>query len=380
VRAAARSGKRSDRTVASSTISAVSGLETLPPDQRAVLQLILVQGRGYADLAALLKLDVEAVRSRAHAGLDALSGQAGTAPALDAAQRARVADYLLGQQDDGERIVTFAELAESDAACRWAQGLRERLAGVAQGELPEVPAAASSNGHAPATAPAPALAPAAAPATATQSAVASAPAAAVPAPPAPPPSPPDRPAATTVPGAPRSSRLGGAVLLAGIAALAVVLAIVLIGGGDDDPDSSAATSPTQAQTQPQRTQPSTTPTAQPRLIAQVNLNATAVGGEAIGIGLVQRSGGRAAIAIEAQRLPANGAQDIYAVWLQGAAGSRFLGFVPRQVRAGGRFTVSAALPGNARDFSTVLITREGISAVPQTPGEAILTGALRLAR
>ncbi|HMJ04216.1 MAG TPA: hypothetical protein VK506_14840, partial [Conexibacter sp.] len=169
------------------------------------------------------------------------------------------------------------------------------------------------------------------------------------------------------------------------AALAIVLAIVLIGGGDDDPESSASTTP--AQTQPTaRRQPSTTPTtAQPRLVAQVNLNATPAGGDAIGIGLVQRSGATAAggrgqlgIGIEARRLPANGAQDIYAVWLQGGGGTRFLGFVPRQVRAGGTFTVSAALPANARDFSTVLITREGVSAVPQAPGEAILSGPLRL--
>lgn len=378
----------------------MSGLETLPPDQRAVLQLILVQGRGYADLATLLRLDVEAVRSRAHAGLDALGGAAGVST-LDATQRARVADYLLGQQDDGERIVTFAELGDTPDACRWAQELRERLTAIAGDELPAVPAAASSNGHAPSPTPVPAPVPAAVvvPAAAQPAAEpTSPPPAAEPAqpstaeptpppttepappaataeptaPPTPPPSQPERPAA---PDAPRSSRLGGAVLLAGIAALAIVLAIVLIGGDDDPSPRSAAQTPTQPSA---RTQPSTTPAAQPRLIAQVNLNATAAGGEAIGIGLVQRSGRREAIAIEAQRLPANGANDIYAVWLQGSRGSRFLGFVPRQVRANGRFTVSAALPGNARAFSTVLITREGITEVPQTPGEAILTGALRL--
>ena len=86
---------------------AVSGLETLPPDQRAVLQLILVQGRGYADLAATLRLDAAAVRERAHAGAAALAGRPGD---VDADTRGRVVDYLLGQQDDGERIVTFAEL------------------------------------------------------------------------------------------------------------------------------------------------------------------------------------------------------------------------------------------------------------------------------
>lgn len=356
----------------------MSGLETLPPDQRAVLQLILVQGRGYADLAALLKLDLDAVRSRAHAGVAALGERAGAGHALDDAQRARVTDYLLGQQDDGQRIVTFAELGDSAAACRWAQALRQQLAGIARTELPEVPAAASANGGS-ATPPAPAKA---TPAPASPSAAVAG-------------LPPSEPSPSTLaapqPSAPRTaaqpSRLAGAALIAGAAALAIVLAIVLLGGDDDgDGGSSTSTSTTSAQTQTSaRTQPSTTPTVQPRLVAQVNLNATAAGGEAIGIGLVQRSEGTAdggrgqlGLAIEAQRLPANGAQDIYAVWLQGAASSRFLGFVPRQVRAGGRFTVSAALPANARDFSTVLITREGVTAVPQAPGETILSGALRL--
>ena len=72
----------------------MSGLETLPPDQRAVLQLILVQGRGYDDLAALLELDAEAVRSRAHAAVDGLGLPGGDA--VGAAQRTRIADYLLG--------------------------------------------------------------------------------------------------------------------------------------------------------------------------------------------------------------------------------------------------------------------------------------------
>ncbi|HMI94743.1 MAG TPA: sigma factor-like helix-turn-helix DNA-binding protein, partial [Polyangiales bacterium] len=100
----------------------MSGLETLPPDQRAVLQLILVQGRGYADLAATLRLDPAAVRERAHAGAEALGLPGG--PALDQQTRGRVVDYLLGQQDDGERLVTLLQLGESATASHWARTLR----------------------------------------------------------------------------------------------------------------------------------------------------------------------------------------------------------------------------------------------------------------
>jgi len=374
----------------------VSGLETLPPDQRAVLQLILVQGRGYRDLAAMLKLDAAAVRERARAGADALGlPDAGD---VDAQTRAQVVDYLLGQQDDGERIVTFATLGESPAACRWAHALRERLASVAHDELPEVPSpsgARSTNGSsAPSGAPALAAATpvAAAPASPQPTVATPAPAAAIaptaaaPAPSAtpaapPPPAAPGGGSGASGPTGPRPSLLGGAILIVGAAALAIVLAIVLIGGNDNShppTSTSGARTPTQSSTSAQTsTTGSRAPTA--RLVGQANLTPTPAGGSALGVGLVERAtNGRRAIAIEATRLPANGARDIYAVWLQGSAGAKFLGFVPRQVGANGTFTVTAPFPTNAAGYSTVLITREGTTAVPTTPGTTILSGTLRL--
>lgn len=386
----------------------MSGLETLPPDQRAALRLILTQGRGYAELATLLKLDVEAVRSRARGGAAALAGPGAAPPAH---LRARIVDYLLGQQDDGERLVTFAELAESAAACAWARRLRDRLAPLARDELPSLPDAPANGAIAdPArtstegTPLAPTTGLPANDADAAHGQAAQRPLAEVAAGGAPgarnaglPPadqadahsnggSVVDAPAAASKEPAAASdgaddsssSRLAGMALLAGIVAFAVAIAFVLL-DGDDGSSPAATRAQTQAQprttTQPART--ATTP-QQPQLVAQVNLNATAAGGQAVGIGIVQRAGRRLGVAIEAQRLPANGAEDIYAVWLQGAPGTRFLGFVPRQVGADGTFTVSANLPRNARRYSTLLVTREGIRNVPQTPGEAILTGELRL--
>jgi len=357
---------------------AVSGLETLSPDQRAVLQLILVQGRGYDDLATTLRLDPAAVRERAHAGAAAL-----VSDPLDADTRGRVVDYLLGQQDAGERIVTFAELGDSPAACRWALALRERLAGVAREELPEVPASpavvTTVNGSGAAAASN------SAPATAAIAPIAPTPPPAAEAPPAEPPRPPQRRGPDAPPG-PRPSRLGGAILIAGVVALAIVLAIVLIGGGEEDTGGSpASTSGAQTQTQA-RTQATraTGTAAQPsaRTVGGAVLRATASGADAFGAALVQQArDGRRLLAIEVARLPGNGAQDFYAIWLRGAGGSRFLGFVPRQVRANGTFTVSSQLPRDLdlSAYATVLVTSEGSSAVPATPGTAIVSGALRLA-
>ena len=404
----------------------MSGLETLPPDQRAVLQLILTQGRGYAELARMLRIDASAVRIRAHAGIDALAGASADAP--DAARRAQISDYLLGQQDEGERLVTLVELTDSAAACRWAAALRAQLQPLAREPLPEVPEPVATNGtvaaaalaapisapaiarpstaptapppapvaaEPPAAAPAPpavapfepaaaapppavvAAPPAAAPVASPPTAVAAAHAPADPAPPAEPPA-----GDTPPPSGPSPSRRGGAILLGAAVGvvLAVVLAIVLIGGdGDDDPTSAAQTTPTQTT----GGQTPTTPTGQPagKIVAQVNLLATPEGGQAVGLGFVQRVKRQLGIAIQADKLPANGAEDIYAAWISGPPGTKLLGFVPNQVKANGTFTVSAGLPADAQSYDSILITREAAaegSAVPTQPGEAIMRGTLTL--
>ena len=51
-------------------------LDRLPPDQRAVLSLVLDRGKSYAEVAELLGIPEGAVRDRAHAALDALADAA----------------------------------------------------------------------------------------------------------------------------------------------------------------------------------------------------------------------------------------------------------------------------------------------------------------
>ena len=362
----------------------MSGLESLPPDQRAVLQLILVQGRGYADLGATLRPDAAAVRERAHAGAAALAATA--SDGVDADTRARVVDYLLGQQDDGERIVTYAALGDSPAATRWAQALRERLAPVAREELPEIPAPtsvpAAVNGSS-TTAAATSLSEAATP-TAAVATIPPAPAV----PPAAPPRMPTAPSEAGGPDGPRPSRLGGAILIAGALALVVVLAIVLIGRGGSDsggsPSTSAAQTPARTNTSTQPASTSTTATrSQARAIGVAALRPPA-GGSGLAAALVQQyRGGRRLIAVQADRMPGNSSQDFYAIWLQGSAGNRFLGFVPNQVRAGAGFLVSSDVTDvDLSGYSTVLVTSENGgqgASTPTTPGTTVLSGPLRLA-
>src|SRR5437867_1538873 len=51
----------------------MSRLDDLPPDQRAALSLLLLQGKNYAEVARLLHIGERAVHDRAHAALAVLA-------------------------------------------------------------------------------------------------------------------------------------------------------------------------------------------------------------------------------------------------------------------------------------------------------------------
>jgi hypothetical protein len=99
----------------------VSRLDDLSPDQRAVVQLLLRQGKSYDELAALLRIDPAAVRSRASAALGALG------PAIDDADRDELSDWMLGQQDELQVEDTLDLIDESPAALEWAIEVSDRL-------------------------------------------------------------------------------------------------------------------------------------------------------------------------------------------------------------------------------------------------------------
>src|SRR3954447_20265626 len=101
----------------------MSPLAALAPDQRAVLELLLRQGRDYAELSELLGLPESGVRSRAHTALAAL------APGRPAPVRGdgEGADCTRGQQDDGEAARTSESVARMPAGPAWASEVTDRL-------------------------------------------------------------------------------------------------------------------------------------------------------------------------------------------------------------------------------------------------------------
>jgi len=76
----------------------MSRLDHLPPDQRAVLLLLVQQGKSHAEIADMLGISQNAVRDRARAALDALANDPGQLP--DGADKP--------VRDDGGRARTSA--------------------------------------------------------------------------------------------------------------------------------------------------------------------------------------------------------------------------------------------------------------------------------
>jgi len=355
----------------------MSAIDDLPPDQRAVLQLVLRQGRSYDQLSGMLGIDRDAVAERAHAGLEALAPDA--ARRLSPERRAQVADYLLSQDDEHEAAATRDYLAGSASARAFARLLADALAPVARDPLPELPA--------PATAPAADAPPPALPEEREEGGDIDTPPPFVPAPA------PAAAAGAARGASPRSSRLGGIIILIGLGIAVAVVVIYLVNHNSSNNDngtqsaSTNTTSQTTAQTPPANTTTGTTPTTttpvKPKF--QINLRPLATGSKAVGLAQVVTQGTQEAIALAAQGVAPN-ANNAYVVWLYNSqSDAKFLGFVNSKVGSNGQFTAlipPASLPANAKTFKYLLVSLEPITAnqktAPASPTQPILRGVLKL--
>jgi hypothetical protein len=374
-------------------------LDNLPPDQRAVLQMVLQRGRTYDEIAGLLSIDRAAVRQRALDGFDALA----PAAVLPGPESALVTDYMLGQLPEKVAEQVYSYLQASDADRAWAQALAVILAPL--GSLPEIPAGAplgagdrSAGGLERSSDPVEHEAPEPGepyepyePADSADAVGADAW--------------PESPAAQTPPASPEpwattewtggsgrarteaareprpSSRRGGAILLGSIAAVivAVILVIALTSGGakkhtGSTPPAATSTSQTASTT---ATTGTTTTAVTPTLLAQLNLKSPTGVSSTVGVAQVIREQGVTGIVIVAQGIPANTSHNAYAVWLSNSAGSfKFVGFVRNLVTKTGKLSAEGQLPTGAATYHKLLITLE-TQQKPSAPGEVVLSGPFR---
>lgn len=369
-------------------------LEALAPDQRAVVQLVLQQDRSYEDLAVLLGISSDAVRERAHRGLERLA----PGEAIEAEERAEVADYLLGQQSVSGREATRALLAASQPARSWALAVAGELAGISSSALPDVPA-----GDAPPRRPEAEPEPQEPVDEPIEPVGAEEPAVPVRARPRP-----GRPAdAALSPVAsdiglspagdedggdgprPRSSRLGGALLIGGLAILVAALVVWIVTKNDDSGSDSAATpTPTASASSGSPTpQPSAGTTGTPEFqpIGQLALTSEGDSGAKGQLVVFASADKEVAFTIQGTGMPASKSGEAYGVWLIGGDASHFLGFAPA-VAEDGKFGTSGPRPGDAQKFARWLAVAKQIVVSRETqegatePGPLVLSGDLAKAQ
>jgi hypothetical protein len=346
----------------------MASLDSLPGDQRAVLQLVLGRRRSYDEIGRLLSIKPSAVRERAQAALDALGPDTHITP--DA--QGRVADYLLGQLPDHDVPQVRDLLAGSPGARAWARVVSSELAPLAgENPMPEIPAEGSSTSDRSdrESAAEPVAAPSAAEPVPAPSAAGSEPE-----------------GEGEGGGSKRSSRLGGAlVILVAVLVVAAVLFFVLRGGHSNKHtaahSTTATSTPAASATTPTTTSSSTTSSAtSAKVVAQINLTppTTAKTSKAAGIAEVLNEGSTDGVAIVAQNVPPNSTKppNAYAVWLYNSPkDAKILGFVNPGVGKTGRLSTAGALPTNASHYKQLIVTVE-TTASPKAPGTIVLQGTL----
>jgi hypothetical protein len=316
----------------------MGSIETLDDGQRAVLQLLLRQGKSYDEIAGLLHTDAGAVRRRAHAAVEALGPDG---PGVSSDGRHEIADYLLGQQTASQRAATREYLEGSSAGRDWALAAVAGLAPLAGGHrLPDIP---DERGR--------------------------------------PAGPPDRGTAPQA-GAQPSSQLGGRLIAAGlglVVAIVIILVVSLTGGGDSGGGGQrAATTPI-----PTTTTAAGTLGGNPLVLLEGTLRppkgsgSTSRGQVAI-ISFPESK--RYRLALEASKLPPSSARDsAYGVWLYTSpAQAQFLGFPDKAVGRDGKLATVADLSPDTPQYRQVLLTSERTTAAPTKPGTVVLRA--RLAR
>jgi hypothetical protein len=261
--------------------------DQLAADQRAIIEIVLRQGKSYDQIGEMLDLPPARVRELARDALGELAPH--TSEFVDAQWRGQLADYVLGQQTGPEAQATRGHLKRSEPARIWAYSLLDALDDFyADGGRPEIPVgeagarprgrdrALPANGD-----------------TAT-SPLAS----------------PRRARGSLSPAA--QSALMRRRIIGGLGAVIVVALLVFgalkIFGGDDNNDKKASTTPSATSTNASATQ------GQGQVVAQAVLAPIGKSFKGTGAALVYQSGNQA-LAVVRAKLPASTGKNKYVLWL-----------------------------------------------------------------
>jgi hypothetical protein len=302
--------------------------DQLSPEQRAIVELVLQQGKTYPELADMLGMPESRVRELARDALVELAPV--SVRGVEEDWRGQLADYVLGQQSGPEATATKGHLRRSEAARSWARSLLDSLEQLyVNGSVPAIPE--GERGRA---------------------ARRSAPVAAGTAP--------------SEPSAPGRLSTADPImrrrLLAAAAAVAVVLLAVLVWPiglltGDDSNETSADSTPA-GQTGNQN-------------------NQAAASGQPAGIAIVVDQGGKQQLLVQAARLAPSGQNEGYYVWLYNSpSDARSLGGQVTDQQ--GNYQAIGAFPADYAKYKFIDVTRQPVGNDPNVKhsGESVLRGPI----
>jgi sigma-70-like protein/anti-sigma-K factor RskA len=127
--------------------------DQLSDEQRAIVELVLQQGKSYDELSDMLGLPEARVRELARDALVDLAPI--TARGVEQDWRGQLADYVLGQQAGPEATATRGHLRRSEAARSWTRSLLDALEQLyPDGDVPAIPEGERGSRRAPAALPA----------------------------------------------------------------------------------------------------------------------------------------------------------------------------------------------------------------------------------
>ncbi len=307
--------------------------DQLSPEQRAIVELVLQQGKTYPELAEMLGMPESRVRELARDALVELAPVSVRGVEVD--WRGQLADYVLGQQSGPEATATKGHLRRSEAARSWARSLLDSLEQLyVNGSVPAIPEGERGRAKRAAAEPTAASAGAAGLGAAPSGARGLA-----------------------------SDPVMRRRLLAGAAAAAVILLAVLVWPiglltGDDDKTSSAS-SDNQASTQ------------------GGNQNQAAATNAPAGIAIVVDQGGKKQLLVQAARLAPSGQNEGYYVWLYNSPDdARSLGGQVTDQQ--GNYQAIGPFPADYAKYKYIDVTRQPVGKNPNVKhsGQSVLRGSI----
>src|SRR6185503_8568658 len=284
--------------------------DQLSPEQRAIVELVLRQGKTYEELSEMLGMPGARVRELARDALVELAPV--SVRGVEEDWRGQLADYVLGQQSGPEATATKGHLRRSEAARSWARSLLDSLDQFYEnGSLPAIPEGERGR----------------------------------------------RAAAAAAPREPREPRsaMGGRLaptadrrwLMAGAAALIVILLAVVIWpigaltGGDDNKSTASSDNGSQNSAQ------------------QTTTGQQANTGQPAGIAIVVQRNGKKQLLVQAARLAPSGQSEGYYVWLYNSpTDAKSLG--GQVTDQNGNYQAIGPLPADFENYKYIDISRQQV--------------------